>query len=75
MGHTMSCGQKQVKTYMCISFLAYECPYSTCLKRFSRSDNLSQHIRIHRQQVPKDAMYKQVPRTADDNTTTTSSQR
>jgi hypothetical protein len=27
---------------------AFECPYQTCTKRFSRSDNLNQHIRIHR---------------------------
>lgn len=29
-------------------FLAFECPYQQCQKRFSRSDNLNQHIRIHR---------------------------
>lgn len=28
--------------------LAFECPYQSCSKRFSRSDNLNQHIRIHR---------------------------
>lgn len=29
-------------------YLAFECPYQNCHKRFSRSDNLNQHIRIHR---------------------------
>lgn len=33
---------------LCLLFLAFECPYQTCTKRFSRSDNLNQHIRIHR---------------------------
>lgn len=28
--------------------IAFECPYQSCSKRFSRSDNLNQHIRIHR---------------------------
>ena len=28
--------------------IAFECPYQSCHKRFSRSDNLNQHIRIHR---------------------------
>jgi uncharacterized Zn-finger protein len=28
--------------------IAFECPYQNCHKRFSRSDNLNQHIRIHR---------------------------
>jgi uncharacterized Zn-finger protein len=35
---------------LCInhSTVAFECPYHSCSKRFSRSDNLNQHIRIHR---------------------------
>jgi uncharacterized Zn-finger protein len=38
--------------------LAYECPYQSCSKRFSRSDNLNQHIRIHRHTV-KDTKTKE----------------
>lgn len=34
--------------YLLTCNLAFECPYQTCSKRFSRSDNLNQHIRIHR---------------------------
>jgi uncharacterized Zn-finger protein len=28
----------------------YECPFPHCRKRFSRSDNLNQHTRIHTRQ-------------------------
>ncbi|OBZ83114.1 hypothetical protein A0J61_08834, partial [Choanephora cucurbitarum] len=44
----------------------FECPYQSCSKRFSRSDNLNQHIRIHRHNG-KDKNNQ------NDNTTTTTS--
>ena len=51
---------------------AFECPYQSCHKRFSRSDNLNQHIRIHRH---SNAGVKEKKRPGDnlrlDSTTTT----
>lgn len=44
----------------CVYFLfflwtlpAFGCPYENCPKRFSRSDNLNQHVRIHRHEKEK----------------------
>ena len=40
--------QIYIYIYIYIYIIAFECPYQSCSKRFSRSDNLNQHIRIHR---------------------------
>ncbi|KAK3847262.1 MAG: hypothetical protein J3R72DRAFT_432246 [Linnemannia gamsii] len=36
--------------------IAFTCPYPDCPKSFSRSDNLNQHIRVHRHDREKTAL-------------------
>ena len=45
-------------------WIAYQCKWPECLKKFSRHDNLSQHLRVHRVEGQTDEEFSNLVRKA-----------